>query len=191
MIFYLVRHGQTDWNTEKRMQGHADIPMNETGIKQINELAENIAKEGIIFDRLIASPLERAKKSAEIIAEKTGFKKEIIFDIDFIERDCGKLEGAIWTPELDLDDPKPELELIPELNKRAERALAKYDFAEDEKVMIVSHGAILTAVRTVLSDYTLDFFDRNEPVIQGDVLRIERKGGKMISAFNIRFYKTE
>ncbi len=185
MIFYLVRHGQTDWNTEKRMQGHADIPMNETGIKQINELADKIAKEGIVFDRMIASPLERAKKSAEIIAEKTGFKKEIIFDIDFIERDCGKLEGAIWTPELDLDDPKHEMELIPELNKRAERALAKYDFAEDEKVMIVSHGAILTAVRTVLSDYTLDFFDRNEPVIQGDVLRIERKGGKMISAFNI------
>lgn len=185
MVFYLVRHGQTDWNTEKRMQGHANIPMNETGIKQISDLADRIADDGIVFDRMIASPLERAKKSAEIIAEKTGFKKEIVFDNDFIERDCGKLEGVIWTPELDLDDPEYEMELIPELNKRAERALAKYDFAEDERVMIVSHGAILTAVRTVLSDYTLDFFDRNEPVIQGDVLRIERKDGKMISAFNI------
>ncbi len=40
MIFYLVRHGQTDWNNEKRMQGHMDIPMNEEGIRQINELAE-------------------------------------------------------------------------------------------------------------------------------------------------------
>ena len=59
MIFYLIRHGQTDWNIQKRMQGHADIPMNETGIQQINDLAEKIVKEGIRFDRLIASPLKR------------------------------------------------------------------------------------------------------------------------------------
>ena len=74
MIFYLVRHGQTDWNNEKRMQGHMDIPMNEEGIRQINELAEGLIKEGIIFNRLISSPLDRARKSAEIIVEKTGFK---------------------------------------------------------------------------------------------------------------------
>ena len=85
MIYYLVRHGQTDWNNEKRMQGHADIPLNQTGIMQMNELAERIVKEGISFDRLIASPLARAKKSAEIIAEKSGFHKDILFDEDFIE----------------------------------------------------------------------------------------------------------
>ena len=73
MIFYLVRHGQTDWNIEKRMQGHADIPLNETGIRQMNDLANRIAKAGIRLHRLVASPLSRAKQSAEIIVEKTGF----------------------------------------------------------------------------------------------------------------------
>ena len=112
MIFYLVRHGQTDWNNEKRMQGHMDIPMNEEGIRQINELAEGLIKEGIIFNRLISSPLDRARKSAEIIVEKTGFKDGILFDDDFIERSCGILEGEVWTPELNLEDPKYKVETI-------------------------------------------------------------------------------
>ena len=183
MIFYLVRHGRTDWNNEKRMQGHANIPMNEEGIQQINDLADRIVEEGITFDRLISSPLDRAKKSAEIIAEKTEFE-DIVFDDDFIERSSGKLEGEIWTPELDLDDPKYELETIPDLCKRAERALGKYTFAEDEKVMIVAHGAILMAVRTVLSDYKIDYFDRTEPAVtQGNILCCEKAEGKETSFY--------
>ena len=73
MKLYLVRHGQTDWNNERRMQGHKNIPMNEVGIQQINDLADRIKKEDIRFDRLICSPLDRAKKSAEIIKDKTGY----------------------------------------------------------------------------------------------------------------------
>ena len=45
MRFYLVRHGQTDWNNEKRFQGHRNIPMNEAGIQQIQELADQILIE--------------------------------------------------------------------------------------------------------------------------------------------------
>ncbi len=185
MIVYLVRHGQTDWNNEKRMQGHRDIPMNEAGLQQIRELAERLAKAGIVFDRLIASPLDRAKTTAEIIAEKTGFTGNIEFDWDFIERDCGLLEGVVWTPELDLDDPKYNMETIPEMTERARNTLKKYDFGEDERVMIVSHGAILTAVRTVLSDDTMDFFDRTEPIIQGNVLCCEKREGKETVFYNL------
>ncbi|MBR4422096.1 MAG: histidine phosphatase family protein [Erysipelotrichaceae bacterium] len=185
MIYYLVRHGQTDWNNEKRMQGHADIPLNQTGIMQINELAERIIKEGISFDRLIASPLARAKKSAEIIAEKTGFHKDILFDEDFIERDCGLLEGEIWRPELDLEDPRYRMETIQELCERAERALRKYSFSEDETIMIVSHGAILAAVRTVLADHRIAYFDRTVPVIQGNILCCVREEGKETIFYNL------
>jgi probable phosphoglycerate mutase len=64
MLFYLVRHGQTDWNNEKRMQGHMNISMNDVGIQQIKDLADQMVRDKVRFDRLIASPLDRAKQSA-------------------------------------------------------------------------------------------------------------------------------
>ena len=178
MIIYLVQHGQTDWNLEKRIQGQKNIPMNDTGIRQINELSDRIVEEKIRYDRLIASPLDRAKKSAEIIAEKTGFEGGIIFDEDFKERSNGSLEGIVWSSELNMDDPKYNVETISDLCKRAQKALDKYVFDKDEVIMIVAHGAILTAVRTVLSDYRIDYFDRTTPVIQGNILRCEIEDGK-------------
>ena len=185
MIFYLVRHGQTDWNLEKRMQGQTDIPMNETGIKQIRELADMIVSTGIRFDKLISRPLQRAKKSAEIIAQRTGFPKEIIFDGDFMERNCGALEGHIWTPELLLEDPKYGMETDDQLLERAERALAKYLPSEEERIMIVSHGLMLSAVRTVLSDYKLELLDKTVPVIQGNVLCCVKEEGREAVFFNL------
>ena len=176
MVFYLVRHGRTDWNDEKRFQGHRDIPMNEEGLLQINDLAERIAEKGECFDIMITSPLDRASSTARIIAEKAGFPGEIIVDDDFIERDCGALEGEVWRPDLDLDDPKYKMETIAELCGRAQRALDKYAFPEDGRIMIVSHGAILAAVRTVLSGYRIDYFDRSVPVVQGNVLCCEKNG---------------
>ncbi len=185
MVFYLVRHGQTDWNAENRIQGRTDIPLNETGIRQMNDLAERLAKDGIAFDRMIASPLIRAKKSAEIIAEKTGYKKEIVFDERFVERDCGALEGEIWRPELDPEDPKYRMETVRDLCERARFALDRYAFSNEEKVMIVAHGAILAAVRTVLSEFRIGYSDPSAPVIQGNVLCCVKEEGKETAFFNL------
>ncbi|MEA3355197.1 MAG: histidine phosphatase family protein [Patescibacteria group bacterium] len=63
---YLVRHGQTDWNLKKKMQGHKDIPLNKNGIKQAQQAAKRLAK--IKFDEAFSSDLSRAKQTAEIIA---------------------------------------------------------------------------------------------------------------------------
>ncbi len=185
MIFYLVRHGQTDWNHKKRIQGHRNIPMNETGVQQMNELADRIVQEEIRFDKLISSTLERAKQSAEILAEKTGFQNDIIFDEDFIERSFGRLEGKIWRPWFKPEDPRYGMETVKELCDRARRALDKYTFSEDEKIMIVSHGAFLTAVRAVLSDYKIDCFDRTVPVVQGNILCCVKEKGKETIFFNL------
>ena len=185
MIFYLVRHGQTDWNNERRFQGQTDVPMNEAGIRQISELADRLARDGIRFDRLIASPLIRAKRTAEIIAEKTGFRGEIVFDGDFMERYCGALEGKLWTPDLDYDDPVYGMETDLELLERAGRALGKYVFSKDERVMIVSHGAMLYAVKEVLSDRDPEPDCEMTPVIQGNVLCCEKEEGKAAVFFNL------
>ena len=67
MKLYLVRHGQTDWNIGKQAQGVADIELNATGIAQAEALRDRIAAEGLQFGYVYASPLRRAKKTAQII----------------------------------------------------------------------------------------------------------------------------
>ncbi len=83
-MLLLIRHGETDWNRQMRMQGHRDIPMNDFGISQIQELARKMADAGVKADVIISSPLERARQTAAIIAEQTGFTQERVYDDDFI-----------------------------------------------------------------------------------------------------------
>ena len=185
MVFYLVRHGQTDWNNERRIQGHSDVPMNETGYKQIHDLADKMAKEKLHFDRIISSPLSRARITAGIIAEKVGYDKEIIVDDLFIERYCGNLEGVLWYPGLNLDDPKYGMESYDQVSERVKKAIDGYNFSKDERVMIASHGGTLTALRTVLSDYKIGYSDPEAPIIQGNVLCCIKEEGKETQFFNL------
>ncbi|WP_051200921.1 histidine phosphatase family protein [Butyrivibrio sp. XPD2002] len=178
MIFYLVRHGQTDWNLETRLQGHANIPMNADGILQMNNLADKMAGIGLKVDAMISSPLGRAGESARIIADKIGFTGDIITDPAFIERDFGKLEGVDWNSGVDFEDPQYGVEGYEALCERAGKALHKYSFSKDARVMIVSHGAFLTALRDVLSDYKMNYWDREYPIIQGNALCVEVEEGK-------------
>ncbi len=94
MIIYIVRHGQTDYNVEGRYGGRIDVPLNDTGIKQAQELHEKL--KDIKFDLVYSSPLQRAIKTAEIICDN-----EIIKDDRIIERDNGELEGKLKT-EIDV-----------------------------------------------------------------------------------------
>lgn len=64
-MIYLVRHGQTDWNIEHRIQGQTDVPLNATGRAQAVELSEKLSNFNI--QKIISSDLSRAKETAEII----------------------------------------------------------------------------------------------------------------------------
>ncbi len=83
----LVRHGQTEYNKKKIIQGQVDIPLNKTGMDQARKTARHFINEKI--DLIISSPLRRAKKTAEIIAGEIKYQKEILIDNAFIERDFG------------------------------------------------------------------------------------------------------
>ncbi len=184
-MLYLIRHGETDWNKEHRIQGQRDIPMNSDGISQITELAEKLGKAGITVDAVICSPLSRAKDTASIIADRIGFTGQIEYDPGFIERDFGLLEGVVWTPETNFDDPQYKMESIKELCERVKRAFAKYSFADDKKVMIVSHGAFLAATKMVLSDGKLPYTDKTVPIIQGNVLCYEIDSAGEANLYNL------
>lgn len=75
MLIYVIRHGQTDWNAQRRLQGQKDIPMNATGLEQARQ--NGIALQGILGDRIdefdfVASPLGRTRATMEIIRAAMG-----------------------------------------------------------------------------------------------------------------------
>ena len=67
--FCLVRHGETDWNAERRLQGHTDIDLNARGLAQADQMARALKKINLAFDVLYTSDLERAAKTAKAIEQ--------------------------------------------------------------------------------------------------------------------------
>jgi probable phosphoglycerate mutase len=70
--FYLIRHGETEWNAGGRWQGHADIPLNDAGREQARRLAARLRREGVRFDAIYSSDLLRAWETAAIVGEALG-----------------------------------------------------------------------------------------------------------------------
>ena len=68
--FLYLRHGETAWNKEGRMQGATDIPLNETGRSQAHLAAETLA--GVHIDRIISSPMARAAETADVVSASKG-----------------------------------------------------------------------------------------------------------------------
>ena len=90
-VFYIFRHGQTDYNIEKRVQSVLDIPLNNTGIMQAQELAKQL--QNVQFDCIYTSPLSRAQDTAKIVA---GNKKiQIVPEFGLREKNLGVLCGKI------------------------------------------------------------------------------------------------
>ena len=89
----LVRHGETDWNAEGRLQGHTDRPLNDYGRTQARRLAEQLHGDGIAA--IYASDLVRARETAEILSERLGLP--VLLDADLRERNWGSWEGL--TPD--------------------------------------------------------------------------------------------
>ena len=149
--WYFVRHGETDWNKEGRIQGNTDIPLNETGREQARAIAAQLKSLGI--DLVIGSDLRRAKETAKIIAKE--IEAEVFFDSNFRERNFGPWEGTLR------DEIHPDLvkkfrreqwapdgaELFEDLEKRVVTSLRKHRASHAYKnVVIVAHGGVLRAI---------------------------------------------
>lgn len=173
MKIYLLRHGQTDWNVQGRLQGRMDIPMNRNGRKQIQEIADCLHELQFTPDIIISSPLDRAKESAEIVAEQIGYQTSIVYDEGFLERSFGLAEGLIYNENINLDDPSYGAERVEDVCIRAKKAIEKYISDEEKSILIVAHGAVLSAVKSALSQGELGYYDDSVPIIQGNVLCCE------------------
>jgi uncharacterized phosphatase len=146
----LVRHGQTDWNAEGKIQGRTDIELNEMGVRQAAACRDHLANEN--WDIIISSPLLRARQTAEIINGK--LKKPFLIMDEFIERCFGRAEGLTAEERHALfpDRDYPEMESREAQNTRLKEGLDKISMHyHGKRVILVSHGASINALLSLLS----------------------------------------
>lgn len=152
--FVLVRHGETDWNAQEKLQGTSDIPLNAVGKLQAQALAESLDDER--FDRIISSPLSRALETAQVIAAACGIPEtDIVIDPELRERAYGEVEG-MTIEERDQAFPGtnawPGAETKAEINARVKHALSRLarEYA-GQHVMLVTHGGWVRAAMRVIA----------------------------------------
>lgn len=155
MKIYYVRHGQTDLNLAKKMQGGGtEKELNETGVSQAYNTKKEL--ENVKYDLVICSPMKRAKQTAEIINE--GRDIPIITDERIRERKLGDYEGRDVTEEMEnniwdykLNYNIPNGENLHDFEKRIDEFFddikEKY---HDKSVLIVAHGGIAKVIKAHL-----------------------------------------
>lgn len=165
-----IRHGQTDWNRDERLQGSSDIPLNETGRAQAREAIDTLA--GTRWDAVVSSPLVRARETAQIIADGLGITLGPSYDL-LVERDYGEAEGA--TAEvIDENWPDHRYPGLESLDSVVARGIAALDRIADDygdaNVVIVCHGTIIRYTLSALAGQKLD------SILNGSTATFDRIG---------------
>lgn len=148
MSLYFVRHGQTDWNLQGRLQGKSDIALNAIGIQQAQETSALL--KDIPIERIYCSPLQRAKQTAAILQQQ--IQCPLWYEERLAERCFGDLEGVylkdITTYLWDFEKlPCPHAESMTALFNRVQSFLQEivHDIAEHD-YLIVAHGGVYLPV---------------------------------------------
>lgn len=155
----LVRHGETEWNAQRRYQGQSDVPLSELGVRQAELLAGRLAGEKI--DAVYASDLSRAWETAQFVAEKSGLK--VSPEPRLRELKFGILEGLTFDeaetqhPEMiaawldDFNNTPDGAETIRAFNERIVSLLDDLKEKHDKQiVLLVGHGGSLSEILRVV-----------------------------------------
>lgn len=154
-----LRHGETDWNAERRLQGWAPTPLNDRGREQAESAGTHLAAT-YDFDRILASDLRRTHETATLVCE-AGIEPDPIFDHAWRERDFGVYQGLTYETMFDeypefsaeqsgqsaLAETPERGESLLDLRERIVDAFERLaDDAVDETVLVVTHGGPLYAL---------------------------------------------
>ena len=149
----LVRHGETDWNAEGRLQGHTDTPLNDYGRRQAGRLADELA--GGAFDALYSSDLSRARETAEILGGRLGLPVEL--DPGLREKNWGSWEGLTST-ERDAVEYVGE-STAAHRERTLETLLAIGARHPGGRVLVVTHGGSVRRVQAAASGFAMPVID--------------------------------
>lgn len=182
-LLTLVRHGQTDWNLDRRIQGSTDIPLNETGRADARTAALNLADGA--HHAIYSSPLLRARETAEIISAELGLGTPVLVP-DIREREFGEGEGMLVSEYMEAyggwHSEVPGAETLEDVAERALRALDA--IARDsrrrstpvaESVVVVAHGGVIRSLIDHVSGGTLPRV--GDQILNGSAHRFEAAPG--------------
>ena len=151
----LARHGETDWNRERRIQGHTDRPLTDEGRRQAADLAEELS--GDPPDAVYSSDLARAHETARIVADRLGL--DVVVLPELRERDFGTWEGLtddeIMTrfPQA-RNGPWGDAESREEMLERVREAVERISAGHPEgSVLVITHGGPVRALLTACSTH--------------------------------------
>jgi len=191
--FYIVRHGETDWNVQKRIQGQTDIPLNKNGQDQAKQIAKSFSK--LNFDLAFSSDLLRAKATADIIAAEHKLVVEMTHVLR--ERKFGDLEGK---PHVELHDYMNMLKKLTHEQRAKEKQNDDYENDENltqrlftflreaavaypgKKILIAAHGGTLRMILLHLGYLTYQ---------QSDETSIANTGYVKLTSDGIDFFVDE
>lgn len=205
MRLYIVRHGETDWNKARRVQGHADIPLNEYGIHLAEQTAEGM--KDIPFDLAYTSPLIRAKQTAEILL--AGRDIPVLESEGIKELGFGAYEGMCCSGEnRDTESEKfksfftdtgnyvpaeggESIQALMERTGKFLRELCGDDALSGKQILVSTHGAAMTALlNQIRGNFEIADFWKWQVPANCAVTIVEAKGGvPAIVEENIIYYK--
>ncbi|MFJ8261747.1 histidine phosphatase family protein [Rummeliibacillus sp. NPDC094406] len=172
---YIVRHGETDWNCEGRLQGGTDTTLNDRG-KQQATVCRNYFKK-IKCDAIFTSTLQRAMLTATIMNEEL---KLPFFQLrEFAERTFGVAEGMTYEERVKVYPHKeyPNQEKIEQLKERIASGLLKiHDQYPDGNVILVTHGAVIHTLFSMVENP--EIFPQSARLSNGGVSIIHDRDGK-------------
>ena len=163
-----VRHGETTWNAERRMQGHIDIPLNTTGMGQANRLANALTQNKYSFNAIYSSDLERALHTANAVANALSLAVQTTPQLR--ERNVGQLQGLllseapvllpeIWQSHIarELDHDLGGGESIRAFHQRMQGVLELLlRQHRGQSILAVSHGGSLDMIYRIVTQQALD-----------------------------------
>lgn len=158
MTILLIRHGQTNWNLEGKLQGREDIPLNDTGRAQAKSCAQSLSDQ--LWQVIYTSPLSRAKETAEIIAKEINCPS-VITEPLLTEREFGNCSGLTWNdlktqyplyPNETPEGMEPFLELCLRMEQALHTCITK---SAGNNMILISHGGSINALLYHLSKGTI------------------------------------
>lgn len=196
-MIYLVRHGETDWNLERIMQGKTDVKLNKSGRQQAHLIAKTL--KNTHFDALYTSPLIRTFETAEAINKF--HHMPIVKDVDLQERNFGILEGKTYD-EVNRFHPAlifsqiwnypnfrpPEGESANDVLKRAKRFTNKIrQDHQGQVIIVVTHGDVLRSIigsfMNIHPKHFLDTYVSNSGLT---IIETSEKGESTLHVMNYR-----